>query len=59
MTAEGLVITRAPQIAGREEGFQSEKRDNLKGRTEALEGLAVKFLARGLSVRDIEDIFTD
>ena len=34
-------------------------RDNLKGRTEGLEGLAVELLARGLSVRDIEDVFTD
>jgi hypothetical protein len=31
----------------------------LKGHTEALEGLAVEMLARGLSVRDIEDAFKD
>ena len=58
-TAEGLVDYAAPQIAGREETFRSEIRDNLKGRTQALEDLAVELLARGLSVRDIEDAFRD
>ena len=58
-TAEGFIEYAAPQIAGREEGFRSEIREGLKGRTEALEGLAVELLARGLSVRDIEDVFTD
>ena len=58
-TAEGFVEYTAPQIAGREEGFRSAIRDNLKGRTEGLEELAVELLARGLSVRDIEDVFTD
>lgn len=36
-----------------------EIRVGLKGRTEALEGLTVELLARGLSVHDIEDVFTD
>ena len=58
-TAEGFVEYAAPQVAGREEGFRSAIRDNLKGRTEGLEELAVELLARGLSVRDIEDTFTD
>lgn len=58
-TAEGLVAYAAPQIAGREEPFRSEIREQLKGRTEALEDLAVELLARGLSVRDIEDAFKD
>ena len=58
-TAEGLVDYAAPQIAGREEPFRSEIRENLKGRTQALEDLAVEMLARGLSVRDIEDAFRD
>ena len=40
----------APQIAGREEPFRSEIRESLKGRTQALEDLAVELLARGLSV---------
>ena len=58
-TAEGLVDYAAPQIAGRAEPFRSEIRESLKGRTQALEDLAVELLARGLSVRDIEDAFRD
>jgi len=58
-TAEGFIEYAAPQIAGRDEPFRSEIRDRLKGRTQALEDLAVELLARGLSVRDIEDAFKD
>ena len=58
-TAEGFVDYSAPQVAGREEPFRSQIRENLKGRTEALEDLAVELLARGLSVRDIADAFRD
>ncbi|GLS41495.1 hypothetical protein GCM10010869_70920 [Mesorhizobium tianshanense] len=58
-TAEGFVEYSAPQVAGRDAPFRSEIRDHLKGRTEALEDLAVELLARGLSVRDIEDAFKD
>lgn len=58
-TAEGLVEYSAPQIAGRDEPWRSEIREHLKGRTQALEDLAVELLARGLSVRDIEDAFRD
>ncbi len=58
-TAEGLIEYAVPQIAGRDEPFRSEIRDHLKGRTQALEDLAVELLARGLSVRDIEDAFKD
>jgi putative transposase len=58
-TAEGVIEYSAPQIAGRDEPFRSEIREHLKGRTQALEDLAVELLARGLSVRDIEDAFKD
>ena len=58
-TAEGFVDYAAPQIAGRAAPFRSEIRESLKGRTQALEDLAVELLARGLSVRDIEDAFRD
>ena len=58
-TAEGLVDFAAAQIVGREETFRSEIRESLKGRTQALEDLAVELLARGLSMRDIEDAFKD
>ncbi len=56
-TAEGAIEFSAPQIAGRAEPFRSDIREHAKGRTEALEELAVEMLARGLSVRDIEDAF--
>lgn len=56
-TAEGAIEFSTPQIAGREEPFRSEIRQHAKGRTEGLEDLAVEMLARGLSVRDIEDAF--
>ena len=58
-TAEGFVDYAVPQIAGRDDPFRSEIRESLKGRTQALEDLAVEMLARGLSVRDIEDAFRD
>jgi putative transposase len=56
-TAEGEIAFSVPQVAGREEPFRSEVRTHARGRTEALEELAVEMLARGLSVRDIEDAF--
>jgi transposase-like protein len=56
-TAEGFIAYSAPQVAGGAEPFRSELRDHLKGHSEALEDLAVEMLARGLSVRDIEDAF--
>ena len=34
-------------------------REHLKGQTQGLENLAIEMLARGLSVRDIEDAFKD
>ena len=58
-TAEGFIEYAAPQVAGRAEPFQSQLRQHLKGRSEALEDLALEMLARGLSVRDIEDAFKD
>jgi transposase-like protein len=58
-TAEGFMEFSAPQIAGRDVPFHSEIRDHLKGHSQALEDLTVEMLARGLSVRDIEDAFRD
>jgi putative transposase len=49
----------APQIAGRDEPFRSAIREHLKGHAQGLEDLAIEMLARGLSVRDIEDAFKD
>ena len=58
-TAEGMIEYSVPQVAGRDEPFRSALRDHLKGHSEALESLAIEMLARGLSVRDIEDAFKD
>jgi hypothetical protein len=46
-------------VAGRDEPFRSAIREYFKGHTQGLEDLAVEKLARGLSVRDIEDAFKD
>ena len=58
-TAEGPIAYAAPQVASRAEPFRSALREGLQGRTEALEELAVELFARGLSTRDIADVFTD
>ena len=58
-TAEGNMTYSAPQISGLDQPYRSAIREHLKGQTEALESLAVEMLARGLSVRDIEDAFRD
>jgi putative transposase len=58
-TAEGSMEYSTPQIAGRDEPFRSPIREHLKGHTQGLEDLAIEMLARGLSVRDIEDAFKD
>ena len=58
-SAEGAIDYCAPQIAKRAEPFRSRIREILGGRTEALEALAVKMYARGLSTRDIEALFAD
>src|SRR5215217_1485249 len=58
-TAEGMVEFAAPQVRDTTKPFVSAIRQNLSGRTEALEDLAVELYARGLSTRDIEETFTD
>jgi hypothetical protein len=58
-TAEETVAFPAPQLRDTVEPFLSAVRENLAGRTEALEDLAVELFARGLSTRDIEAAFTD
>ena len=58
-SAEGMVEFAAPQLRDTPEPFVSAIRQNLAGRTAALEDLAVELYARGLSTRDIEDAFTD
>lgn len=58
-SAEGAIEYSAPQIADRGEPFRSRIRELVRGRTEALEALAVEMYARGLSTRDIEALFAD
>jgi transposase-like protein len=58
-TAEGRVEHAAPQGRDPAEPFVSAVRENLAGRTGALEDLAIELHARGLPTRDIEDTFTD
>ncbi len=57
-SAEGTIEYAVPQVRGIE-GWTSEIRTALAGKTEELERLAVEMYARGLSVRDIEAAFTD
>ena len=54
-----MVEFAAPQVRDTAEPFVLAIRQNLAGRTGALEDLAVELYARGLSTRDIEDAFTD
>jgi putative transposase len=56
-TAEGMLEYLAPQLRDTPEPFVSAIRRSLKGRTQALEDLAVELYARGLSTRDIEKAF--
>jgi transposase-like protein len=56
-TAEGMLEYAAPQLRDMAEPFVSAIRPALKGRTGALEDLAVELYARGLSTRDIEKTF--
>jgi len=58
-SAEGEVRFAVPQVREVDRAALSALRDALKGRTEALEQLAVEMYARGCSTRDIEAIFRD
>jgi transposase-like protein len=58
-TAEGRIDYLAPQVSGTDAPFRSELRAHLKGHSEELDNLTIEMLARGLSVRDIEDTFKD
>jgi transposase-like protein len=56
-TAEGEVPYAVPQVRGVDGAPLAALREQLKGRSEALESLAVEMYARGCSTRDIEAIF--
>lgn len=56
-TAEGAIEYSSPQISDRETPFQSRIKEMLSGRSEELERKALEMYARGLSTRDIEEVF--
>jgi len=56
-TGEGEVRYGVPQVRDVDNGAIRALQEHAKGRTEALEALAVEMYARGLSSRDIEDTF--
>jgi transposase-like protein len=58
-TSEGEVRYSSPQVRDVDAGSLKELRELLKGRSEALERLAVEMYARGCSTRDIEAVFKD
>lgn len=58
-TAEGEVRYSVPQLRDVQDTRLRALRDSLRGRTEALEELAIELYARGLSTRDIEACFRD
>jgi len=57
-SAEGRIEYAVPQVRGID-GWRSEVRASLGGKSEELERLAIEMYARGLSMRDIEAAFTD
>jgi len=58
-TAEGAIAVERPQVRNTEEPFKSQLWQLLKNRTPALENLVIESYVRGLSTRDIEDLFID
>lgn len=58
-TAEGLIDILLPQLRNTESAYQSKLWTYLKGNSDMLEYLVTEMYARGLSTRDIEDMFTD
>lgn len=56
-TTVGKVPLEVPQTRGTEQPFHSKLLDEMKGRTGALERMASEMYARGLSTRDIEEVF--
>jgi putative transposase len=57
MIGEGLIEVQRPQVRGGSEPYRSRVWQLLGPRSEGLERLVVEMYARGLSTRDIEDIF--
>lgn len=58
-TAEGRVQLQVPQLRETQEPYRSRLLSELKRLTPALEHLVQEMYVRGLSTRDIEDVFQD
>jgi len=58
-TAEGAIPVEKLQIHDTHKTFRSRLWQLLKHRTPALENLVIKSYVRGLSTRDLEDLFSD
>lgn len=58
-TAEGFVDVAVPQVRGAGGPFRSSLMSFLDGNSEVLESLVNEMYARGLSTRDVEDVFRD
>lgn len=57
LVGEGVVEVARPQVRGGSEPYRSQLWDHLGDRSEALERMVVEMYARGLSDRDVEDLF--
>lgn len=59
LIGDGLIDVQRPQVRGGNEPYRSRIWQLLGQRSEAVERLVVEMYARGLSTRDIEDLFRD
>lgn len=57
LLGEGAIELQRPQVRGASAPYRSRIWDLVGGRSEAVERLVVEMYARGLSTRDIEDLF--
>lgn len=58
-TDEGAIPVARPQVRNTPEPFHSRLWELFRQRTLALENLVIESYARGLSTRDVKDLFTD
>jgi len=58
-TAEGAIPVERPQVRDTDETYHSQLWQLLKTRTPALENIVIESYVRGLSTRDIEELFSD
>lgn len=58
-TAEGEIRYAVPEVRGIDAAALKQLKDRVSGRSEALEDLGIEMYARGLSTRDIEQLWSD